>query len=222
LAFVVLTLTAVSTPSGLARGAESEVHSYDGLHPLQNVAADRAWARPDIDLSPYHRILLESGGIRYRPATQADQEPRADGPQAFPLSTDQRQRLESVFREAFLEALAQSPRYELSAMAGPNVMVVRGSLLDVVSHIPPDPSSAPQSLIGAATLLIELVDSESGTVLLRAVDRREVASPDATGQANVEGNSRPVRRLADEWAAQLRAALDQLSERMTLSPAAGS
>ena len=41
--------------------------SFDGLYPIEGGQVDRAWARADLDLSGYSKMMLQSAGIHYRP-----------------------------------------------------------------------------------------------------------------------------------------------------------
>jgi hypothetical protein len=70
--------------------------------------------------------------------------------------------------------------------------------------------------VGEATLILELVDSESNTVLVRAVDRRAADSQNRSFPSNSVSNWAEVRRLAAFWARLLRERLDELASAMTL------
>ena len=51
---------------------DSSAKTFDGLYPVENVSVTGAWARPDIDLTGYERILLEGAGIQFRPVPAAE------------------------------------------------------------------------------------------------------------------------------------------------------
>jgi len=51
-------------------------------------------------------------------------------------------------REAFLKELGNVERFEIVTEPGPDVLMIKGAMLDVVSRVPPEP-------LGQATLLIE-------------------------------------------------------------------
>lgn len=220
--FVLLT---VANLGGCARQTEAppssgSAPSYDGLYPVENVSISGVWARPDIDLAGYHRILLRGAGIQYRPLhDSAAAAASPDGPAAFPLTEDQKARLEEIFRNAFGQELARSERFRLADAPAPDVLVIRGGLLDVVSRTPPSSlagSDVYLESVGTATLLIELIDSQSGAVLLRAIDRREVPRSASSGSEAPASSWQEVERLAQEWAERLREELDNLDRRMTI------
>ena len=113
--------------------------------------------------------------------------------------------------------MAKSEKFTIVDEAGPDVLVVWGGLLDVTSYVPPDNvagrSEIYLSTVGAATLVLELRDSETNTILARSVDRR--AAERQSGQmtsSNRVTNASEVRRLVRFWARRLRDGLDGFSE----------
>ncbi|MEE4361469.1 MAG: DUF3313 family protein [Pseudomonadales bacterium] len=199
-----------------------EGRSYDGLYAVENVSVGRAWARADLDLSGYSRIMLEGAGVQFRPLKASGggrTSTRAASGTAFPLNDAQAARLKEVVGGAFREELGRSTRFVLTDAAGPDVLLVRGALLDVVSRVPPQSAGRSEIFldsVGEATLLIELVDSESGAVLVRALDRRAAERGGRPILANSVNSWNEVRRLATDWAQRLRSGLDSLDERLTI------
>lgn len=204
---------ASSTPT-IDTGPNAEV-TFDGLHEVKGGTADMAWAKPGIDLSQYSKIRLQSAGIEYRPGGESGRTFTArsrGGP--YEVTEKQKERLRAVMSEAFLDELGKSKRYTLVNESGPDVLLVRGALLDVVSYVPPEPvggrSDVYLSSVGEATLVLELRDSITETALARAVDRR--AAEDMGGmmqESNRVTNTSEVRRLAKRWASLLRERLDE-------------
>jgi len=101
--------------------------------------------------------------------------------------------------------------------AGPDVLIVWGGLLDVTSYVPPDNLSGRSeifiSTVGAATLVLELRDSETNTILARSVDRRAAERQSGVmTNSNRVTNAAEVRRLVRFWARRLRDGLDGFSE----------
>ena len=65
--------------------------------------------------------------------------------------------------------------------------------------------------VGEATLVLELVDSETGTVLARSIDRRAaegMGGPNNLSWSNPVSNTADVKRLIRRWAVRLRENLD--------------
>jgi hypothetical protein len=190
--------------------------TFDGLYPVKGGTADQAWARPGADISQYSKIMLQGVGIEYRPGGESGRFSygRA-GTDHYEISDAQKQRLRSVVRDAFLDELAQSEYFSLVTEPGPDVLLIRGALHDVVSYVPPEPLGRGEiflSKVGEATLVLEIRDSVSEAIIARAVDRR--AAEDALGMraSNRVNNLSEVKRLARTWGSLLRKRLDTFAE----------
>lgn len=189
--------------------------SFDGLYPIKGGSADQAWARPGADISQYSKIILQSVGVEYRPGGESGRlfhsRSRTDH---YEISDKQKKRLREILREAFLEELGKSERFTLVSEPGPDVLSIRGGLLDVVSFVPPEPIGRGEvylSRVGEATLVLEIRDSVSEAVIARAVDRRAAENSFDFSESNRVNNSSEVRRLARTWARLLRERLDTFS-----------
>ena len=205
-----------SAPPTIQTGPDAEL-SYDGLHLIDNSQADLAWARPDFDISGYSKIMLVGAGIEYSPAQDRSRTSvsRSSGSGPYFISDEAKVRFEALVTEVFAEELGKEENFEVVTEAGPDVMMVRGGLLDVVSFVPFDTtqtagrSSVYLRSVGEATLVLELRDSESGTILARSIDRR---AAEAAGGMMIDSNrvtnTAEVRRLIRLWARRLREGLD--------------
>jgi len=202
-----LLVAACSTqPSQPQIGAEE---SFDGLRRITNSQADAAWVRPGVDLAAYRKLRLEGAGIEFRPVKRTGSSQRE-----FSMSEAQKTRLREIVVEVFREELMASERFSLVEESGPDVLTVWGGLYDVVSFVPPEQAGRRDVFInqvGAATLVIELRDSESGATLVRALDRR--AASRAGSQLSFSSSASnwgEVRRVARRWATLLRTRLDSI------------
>jgi len=176
---------------------------------------DLAWARADFDITKYSKIKLEDAEIEYRPGGEKRQF-RDLGPTGhYYVTPRQKERFEEQMSNTFREELAKSEHFTIVEEAGPDVLLIRGGLYDVVSYVPPDTTGRSEifiSRIGEATLVFELRDSESDAILLRAIDRR--AAQQVGGRlsnSNTVTNSSEFRRVAREWATILREGLDRFA-----------
>jgi len=203
---------ATSNPS-IDTSPEAEV-TFDGLHEVKGGRADKAWARPGVDISKYSKIKLQGAGIEYRPGGESGRtwsSRSSGGP--YEVTEQQKTRLRELVQEEFLEELAKSEHFTLVNEAGPDVLLIRGAILDVVSYVPPDPIGRSEiyiSQVGEATLVLELRDSITEAILARAVDRRAADSMGSIGlqESNRVTNTAEVRRLVRSWARLLRERLD--------------
>jgi len=202
-----------SSPPTLDTGAEAEM-TFDGLYPVKDSLADAAWARPNVDLSQYSKILLHGVGVEYRPGGESGRTFHSRS-QGGPFEVTERQKavFEKVIREEFREELAKSEHFTLVDEAGPDVLLVRGGLLDVVSYVPPDSIGARDKIylsrVGEATLVLEVRDSVTEAIMARAVDRRAAESAFDFRESNRVTNMSEIRRLAGTWARILRDRLDE-------------
>ena len=174
----------------------------------------RVWVREGYDLTPYRKVMVIGTGIQYRPVQELEGTTEASSRTSFfPLSEQQKTRLEEVIREEFSRALENLETLELVDEPGPDVLLVRGSFLDVVSRAPPDAGSSEYFLdsVGQATFVVELVDSQSEAVLIRAVDTRAAQTPGVTFRSSSVTNAAEARRLFSRWASLLVDALNDIT-----------
>jgi hypothetical protein len=89
-----------------------------------------------------------------------------------------------------------------------------GALLDVVSNVPPAPTGRGGvylSEFGAATLVTELRDSQSGEIFVRSIDRQNAES--AFMQEATRGmNMSEVKMAVRHWARVLTSGLDKIHD----------
>lgn len=208
---------ASSTPT-IDTSPEAEV-TFDGLREIKGGSADQSWARPGVDISQYSKIMLQGAGIEYRPGgTKGTSWSARSRGGPYEVTEQQKQWLRAVMIEEFLTELEKSEHFEIVEEPGPDVLLIRGSLLDVVSYVPPEIAGRNEvyiSEVGQATLVLEIRDSITETILARAIDRR-AADVRGTGRLNLQESNRAtntaeVRRLARRWAGLLRMRLDEFA-----------
>jgi hypothetical protein len=195
-----------STPTERPRLAADQL-SFDGLARVENPVAGDAWIRPGFTLDGYTKIMLVGAGIEYRPLPRRSRT-------AFPLTEAQQTRLRDTVADAFRSELGKSTKFQLTDAAGPDTLTIWGGLIDVVSHVPPAPMGRGEIYlrsVGAATLVVEIRDSQSNAPLVRIVDRRAAGSPTAF-QSNAVNSWSEVQRLARTWAQTLVTRLDAAAE----------
>ena len=191
----------------------SAARSFDGLVPLEGTLMTQVWVREGFTLEGYEKVLLESAGIQYRPVTTINSKGQRNAATEFPISAEQKAELERTITEEFERALDRLTLPQVTE-PGPDVLRVRGYMLDVVSRIPPANASSNHYFIesvGQATFVVELIDSQTGTVLVRALDTRSASTPGYTYRSNAATNLAQVRRLIARWADLLVDALNDLT-----------
>jgi hypothetical protein len=209
LALALASLACAGGPPRFQSGPGAEV-THDGLRRLEHTAFDRAWARPGLDLAGYRRILLVSDGIHYK-------RPPASGRSAsdFALEPFERDQLETELRGAFVQALFDDDAWKIAEVAGPDALLLRVALIDVVVSAPPEPLSSRDDVLidsaGSAVLVLELYDSVTREALARVADRGEFEPAGERLMRNNSINNRAeIRRTFRAWAGLLRRRLDEL------------
>jgi hypothetical protein len=223
-----LTLTLILLPAAgcsptptIQTGADAEV-SFDGLNRVDGTIMDAVWVLKGADLTAYRKIRLEGIGVEFRPVTgpysgragTTNSITRGSSAGPFPLDEATQEVFIAEIAAAFTEELGQSDTFEIVDESGPDVLLVRAGLLDVVSMVPPDTVGRSDIFIqrvGEATLVLELRDSESKAIFLRAVDRRAAqrGGNQMTRSTSVT-NRAEVRRLGQHWAGLVREGLDTI------------
>jgi hypothetical protein len=202
---VLLAVVVAACLATLNVNAASEELSYDGLQRRETKVFEHLWVRKYFDVRSYHKIIFKAPHIEYRPVMKGSGDP-SDG---FALNQRQKDSLAEIVDKAFQTELAKSKFFKLTTEAGPDVLIIRGDLLDVVSFVPPSASGRNDLLavadIGEATLSMELYDSESDSIMVRALER-VAAKHDESAPPTTAADA--VQRTATQWASILRERLD--------------
>ncbi len=209
--FSLLILACTSAPPALQTGPDAE-YTFDGLVRVDNSRFRDAWADSEIDFSQYNKVM--PGGAQFEFRAVAKTAGRASlyrgNQRGFWISDANRNKLVDTVSAVFNEELSKAQGWEVAEEVGPDVLILRGALLDIVSFVPPEMIGQSQvylSSVGEATLVIEGIDSMSGEVVFRAVDRR---STNSTGRASTVTTWSEVRRAARRWATILREGLESI------------
>ena len=192
--------------------------TFDGLSPVRGTIMDQVWARRDIDLAGYSKIMLEPIGVEFRDSPRpysgragTGQQTRRSGQSEFAVDEQTRALFIKEISSAFRQELGRSEVFAIVDEPGPDVLLIRAGLLDVVSMVPPETMGRSRIFIdrvGEATLVLEIHDSESQAIYVRAVDRRAAERPGMLIESNRVTNRAEVRRLARRWGGILRDGLD--------------
>jgi Protein of unknown function (DUF3313) len=205
-------LASCASTSGTAATLE-EAMSHDGLEKVSVKGIDLAYARPNAKLSHYKRFVIDPVDVAFSKSWT----PPKTGSMMLPSSGDReriRAGVASIVREEFVRELQAAGGYPVVDAAGPDVLRVKAGIANL--HVAaPDNESVGRSRTyvvsaGEMTLVAELVDSESGEVQARLVDRSEARSsgPRVSLSSPME-NREEARAIAAAWAKVLRNAVDR-------------
>lgn len=178
------------------------------------------WVNPGTDFSQYSKIYLWEAEFQYRdvgPARRTRSTMMNTRQREFGISEDSRSKFEEVVSEIFVEALQGAKNFQLVDEIGPQTLILRGAILDIISLVPPRSvgmSEVYLANVGEATLMVELIDAADGEVVAVVSERRKIQS--GTGQ--IDAFSMPanratvlaeVRRWARRAAKKLTSELDK-------------
>lgn len=212
-----LLFAACASEPTLQTGPDAET-TFDGLVKIENSAYREAWADPDIDFSRYNKMMPGGAFFEFRAVKKSNSTTagRSSSKNEFWISDENKEKFKNEVSAVFDEELAKSTRFAVTDTPGEDVLILRGGLHDIVSRVPPQyigRSDIYISSVGEATLILEAVDSMSGEVIFRAVERRAMQRPGGQGMiANTVTTWAEVRRTARGWATTLREGLDRIPE----------
>lgn len=187
-------LTSLIAIASLAAAGCASKTVYESYRPVQNRNVDIAYVNVAADFSRYRRLLPEEMGIFY---------PANAGPSDADLD-----RVRGAFRQAFL---ARVEGYEIVDRAGDDVLQVKATLVDLRNAGPldiPDIARDLNAILepGKLTFLIEMRDSNTERLMLRAADTEK--SPQIDLPEDGSANSDEVIAAAEHWADLFRNFLD--------------
>jgi hypothetical protein len=218
LAAAALFLAACATPEpSIQQGPNAET-SFDGLVAIDNARFAQAWIDPEVDLKSYNKILPGPAEFEFRAIknSAARSQLRSTNEREFWIDDKSREKLVDMVTAVFNEELARSKHFEITDTPGPDVLILTGALLDIVSRVPPELVGRGEIYLASAgegTLVLQLADSLSGETLYRAVDRRSIERPGRDMfDANPVTTWAEVRRWARRWATRLVEGLDSVHE----------
>lgn len=177
------------------------------------------WSEGVTRSPPFERVLLAPPELQFREVPAPTGPPGSTQIQdEFPVSARERERMKEDFTRIFREELADSRKLELTDQPGPGVLLVKPTLRDIVSRVPEHAVGRGETYIdnvGEATLVVDLVDSESGRTLGTITDRRKAEPAGGMGdfgnvRAGPVGAGYELRRLARRWGTSLEQRLEQL------------
>jgi hypothetical protein len=210
LALPLLLLPATASSASSSKALE-EAMGQDGLHKIKVKGIELVYAKPGASLANYKRVKIDPVEVAFHKSW----DPTRTGSNIKVSSTERQQILDGVAKlvqEEFTRELQSKSGYAVTEETGDDVLRVKIHIVNLYVSAPDTGSSARSRTYvvsaGEMTLVAELVDSKSGDVIARVVDRREARS---TGRVSLSGsvyNEGEARSMAASWARILRKALD--------------
>ena len=182
-------------------------------------AFKETWVNPDIDWTRFDSLYLWSAEFQYRdvgPARRTRSTLLSTRQREFGISDADREKFEQAVSDVFVDEIQKAANFKVTEELTPRTLIMRAGVLDIVSFVPPDlvgPNEIYMATFGEATLVLELIDAQTGEVAALVAERRAL-QPFAR---SIDLNTMPtnpatvmaeVRRWARRAANTLRSALD--------------
>lgn len=196
-----------------------------GLVAVEKGVFQSTWIMPEVDFGKYDRIVVAQEGVmEYRdvgPARHSRSTMLRSNEREFGIPEKDKERIARNAGESFVKALSKSKRFEVIDDAAAQVpvkgtLVLRGHMLDIVSNVPPTMAGASSvygNVMGQATLVIELLDAETGEIVGFAAERSHIQrsgsnSIDSMTEMNSVTALAELRRWASRAGMRLAKGLD--------------
>lgn len=193
--------------------------SVDGLHLLNNTKMARVYAKPGTDLSQYNRIYLVKPKVAFRKNWLQTQN---SIPSQHVTQQDMeriKSELAELFVEVFTQELQNNGGYVLVDGVAEDVLIVRPAIVDLDVFSPDTPGTRGQrsaiASAGTMSLYMELMDSVTGDMLVKAMDNKYDRTRTLIQARNKTRNEYAARNMLGEWAELLRLALDEARTTVT-------
>lgn len=200
--------------TGPAAPGEPEF-SHDGLQRVPVRGIEMAFVYPGTDLSGYRELYLRPVTVAFDP----DWNPQRVGSRT-PLPQRERERIREeaaeLFDRAFQREMQNSQRFRLVDEPGPGTLILEPHIVGLVINAPEDRTAGTRQRVyvadfGRMTLIAQLFDTDSGAVIARAIDRREVRGTGSFQFTNRMINAAEGERVFRDWARIVRDRLDRLA-----------
>ena len=188
----------------------------DGLELVRSDKHSGLYMKPDAQLEIYEKFGVVPCQVAFRKNWQRDYNSahRSSSQQVKQRDMD---RIKTDLGEEcttfFTNALSEEPAYDLVTewQQGEEVLLVFPNIVNLDITSPdlnsPSMSRSYSASAGSMTMFLELIDAETSEVLVRAYDSK--ADPETfVNYANRITNRAAADRMLKDWAARLRAAMD--------------
>jgi hypothetical protein len=201
-------LTTARLPSASAAAAQTE---WDGLELRNDRRVDRLFVRPGASLAGYERVRLE----RLQVSFDRNWDPNRSRRGTQRLTNTDFDNIRNALADEFGRVVTQElgrGGYQVVNEAGEDVLDVQPFVIDLFITAPgtraPGTTWTFTADPGRMTLVAELRDSETQTILARVIDAQRAAGAGPFQITNNVTNMAAARPIITGWARLLRQALD--------------
>ena len=177
------------------------------------------WVNPNTDWTTFDKLYLWDAEFQFRdvgPARRTRSTMMNTRQREFGISDEDRLKFEEEVSNVFVEEIQRARNFAVVDVLGPNTLILRGAVLDIISLVPPEAAGRVDvylSNVGEATLAIELIDASDGEVAAVVAERRKFQSNGGNIDMSMRASSvtawAEVRRWARREAITLRKELEK-------------
>jgi hypothetical protein len=200
-----ITILVLGLLAGLSASAREKTApaTVDGLHLVPDTQLGLVYADPEADLSVYSKLLLIDAQVAFKKNWRKD----INQGKPYHVTAEDMQKIRgevsALFREIFTQEL-QSAGFVLVSQQSPDTMIIRPAILDLNVNSPDTASTRNTRNItesaGDMTLYLELRDSITGDVLVKAMDFQFDRSNITPFMLDRTRNEKAARQLLTNWA----------------------
>ena len=214
---IVLSLaTLIAIPLATTAEEKSQPPEYtaEGLKLVPNSGEIAlVWAKPGIDLSMYKRVYLVEPAVAFRKNWLKDQN---RGHPSLRITSGDMEAMKKDIKDVFIDVFTKellTAGYTFSEVRAKNVLIIKPAILELDINAPdiqtPGTTDILASFAGSMTLYVEMYDSVSEQLLVKAVDpTADTRAGGAQWQKGV-ANRAAFERMMKPWAEALRNGLDE-------------
>ena len=223
-------IAVVILASGVALAQEEttpkEVTGAEDLVKQKSKQWGEVWIHPDADISKFSKLYLWNSIFQFRDVSDNKVNRTTTsmmrGDQGyFTINEESQEKFKKIVSEVVIKELGRSKQFEIVDVIGPGTLAVRGAVIDIVSNVPPNvgrQGNIHLAYMGEATFYFELIDAETGIILVRVGDRRYIQPPSGMNSVSAAPtNPATVWNNVDMWARDqamtLRRALDKAAKK---------
>ena len=215
-----LALVAATLSCALLAGCQStqpspidDVSKQEGLERVDSKVVDAVFRRPEARLTEYSKLLLKQP-IEVQFAK--DWDPSKGGSVLYKMNEPDREKIKTELSDLFADTFKREMEkggYPLVDKGGPDVLIMQAAIVNLYITAPDvsmdvaGRSKVYTSDAGQMTLIMQLHDSVTGQLLVRAYDHRS-GGTDMWQWTNSVTNTAEARRIIATWATALRKAFD--------------
>lgn len=216
---ILLLALLAASPSPARQNAPPQ--TVDGLERVPDTRMGLVYAEPGADLSVYSTLLLMDAQVAFKKNWQRD----INRNLPFHVTAEDMQRIKrdvaALFREIFSREL-EAAGFELVDAPSHETMIIRPAIVDLNVNSPDTPRGGTTRNItesaGDMTLYLELRDSVTGDLLVKAMDFQFDRSNITPFMMDRSRNERAARQILTNWAQVLVKGLTEARVRTSGRP----